>query len=401
MSVPSRALTRPNASTERLWQIAESGELSELDALFKKGADINGCNHNGVSALMRAAAAGRHDMVQSLLERGAEVDAHRDDGFTPLLLATFFGHLETVRMLVEHGANLDQTTRCGNTAEGWAKARAFAEIVEYLHGARRVRKTPAPALFKSSPERTPTKPVVVAGVFSDQARKSNPEPALQHQPEIAESEIKLPEVRTLKDPPEIWELVHSAPPQFSPGTAFISRATSSWTNRILFMLFLCAVAMGSAYAIMKFRNGPKARPLAESVKTVPAPTETQPIATTPRAIEQSQPSSVAAQPNEQSVLPATDQNTGSAPAGRILNGNARAPGKRIRVIEPGNTPPSVDNTVKSVSEEQPIAPKPERSGSETADSSVKKKAAPGGLSPQLIGPASPGATPKPKVIQWP
>ncbi|HSE25033.1 MAG TPA: ankyrin repeat domain-containing protein, partial [Pyrinomonadaceae bacterium] len=337
---------------------------------------------------------------ERLLQYGAEVDAHRDDGFTPLLLATFFGHLETVQMLVEHGANLDQTTRCGNSAEGWAKARAFAELAEYLHDARRVRKTPAPVLFKSSPERTPTKPVVVAGVFSDQARKSSAEPALQPQPEIAEPEIKLPEVRTLKDPPEIWELVHSAPPQFSPGTAFITRATSSWTNRILFLLFLCAVAMGSAYAIMKFRNGPKANLPVESAKTVPAPTETKPIATTPGAIEQSQPTSVSTQSNEPIVLPATDQNIANAPAGRIP-GNGRAAGKRIRVIEAGDSP-NFDNTVKSVNETPPIAPKPpERSTSETADSSVKKKVAPGGLSPQLIGPASPGPTPKPKVIQWP
>jgi len=400
MSVPSRALTRPNASTERLWQIAESGELSELDAILKKGANINGSNHNGVSALMRAAAAGRHDMVERLLQYGAEVDAHRDDGFTPLLLATFFGHLETVQMLVEHGANLDQTTRCGNTAEGWAKARAFGEIAEYLRDARRVRKTPAPVLFKSSPERTQTKPVVVAGVFSEQARKSSAEPVLQREPEIAEPEIKLPEVRTLKDPPEIWELVHSAPPQFSPGTAFITRATSSWTNRILFGLFLCAVAMGSAYAIMKFRNGPKANLPIESAKTTSAPTETKPLAAAPRAVEQSQPTSVSTQPNEPIVLPATDQNIANAPAGRIP-GNGRGAGKRIRVIEPGDTP-SVDNTVKSVSEAPPIATtQPERSTSEAADSSVKKKAAPGGLSPQLIGPASPGPTPKPKVIQWP
>ena len=115
MSVPGRAIIRTNASTELLWQIAESGELSELDAILKKGADINGCNRNGVSALMRAAAAGRHEMVQSLLEHGADVDAHRDDGFTALLLATFFGHLETVQILVEHGAKLDQTTRCATS----------------------------------------------------------------------------------------------------------------------------------------------------------------------------------------------------------------------------------------------------------------------------------------------
>ena len=277
MSVPSRAVIRASGSTEQLWQIAESGELSELDAILKKGADINGCNRNGVSALMRAAAAGRRDMVQSLLEHGAEVDAHRDDGFTPLLLATFFGHLETVQILVDHGANLDQTTRCGNSAIDWAKARAREEIAQYLHDARRGRKTPTPTLFKSNIERTVTKPVVVEGVFSDPARKVSPEPtAVAPKAKIEDSEVKLPEVRTLKEPPEIWELVHSAPPEFHPGTAFISRATSSWTNRLLFGVFLCAIAAGSAYAILKFRKTPPATISIETRRTVPPTTNTLP-----------------------------------------------------------------------------------------------------------------------------
>jgi len=400
MSVPGRAIIRTNASTELLWQIAESGELSELDAILKKGADINGCNRNGVSALMRAAAAGRHEMVQSLLEHGADVDAHRDDGFTALLLATFFGHLETVQILVEHGAKLDQTTRCGTSAADWARARAWREIAEYLHDPPRIRRTPTPAPFKSNSDRAVTKPVVVEGVFSDQARKPSPEPAvIAAEPEVEESEIRLPEVRTLKDPPEIWELVHSATPEFNPGTAFISRATANWTNRILFGLLLCVVAVGSAYAIMRFRAAPKSITSVETAKTVPGKTNAQPPHSTTSASEQSQSTSVSTQPNPQPVLAPTEQNISNVPVGRAYT-NGRARGRSTKVPEPTDNQ-NVDNAVKSVSEAQPISPKPERPAGTPAETQAGKKATPGGLSPQLIGPATPGGTPKPKVIQWP
>ncbi|HZJ42620.1 MAG TPA: ankyrin repeat domain-containing protein [Pyrinomonadaceae bacterium] len=404
MSVPGRALNRTNASTERLWQIAEAGDLTELDAVLKKGADLNGCNRNGVSALMRASSAGNHHMVQALLEHGADIHAHRNDGFNAILLATFFGHFKTVRVLVEHGADLDQTTRCGNTPEDWARARAFEEIALYLNDARRNRRTPAPPFFKQSAERPVPKPVVVEGVFSDQNRKQSAAPVLQAEPELDRAEVRVQEVRTLKDPPEIWELVHSAPPQFNPGTAFISRATSSWTNRILLCLFLCLLAGAGTFGILRFRNAPRAlttRPVeiaqpapasgitqstSDSTQSLaPGPTELSP-ATTPGVQTGAAPATVSA---EDSVSTAVSH----------ASTNGRSPGRRTKVPN-ADYAPDAKESVKAANEVQPVAPKPERTV-DSADAQNRKKSTPNGLSPQLIGPASPGATPKPKVIQWP
>ena len=403
MSVPSRAITRTNESTEQLWQIAESGELTELEAILKKGADVNGCNCNGVTALMRAASAGHHDMVRDLLEHGADIDAHRDDGFTALLLATFFGHAETVRVLVDHGASLDKTTRCGNAAEDWAKARAFEDIASYLHDARRIRRTPAPPFFKQNIERPVTKPVVVEGVFSDQIRKSSVEPTFESEPEVQQLEVKTPEVRTLKDPPEIWELVHSAPPEFNPGTAFISRATSSWTNRILFGLLLCLIAGASIFAILRFRNAPKAATAnpAQAGQTAPATTVNQSLNSPQGAGTNStdlSPATTAGGEQSTSTVSISSDGVISNTSASYVSTSGRSKGRRNRV--PGDNQNAKDS-VKAADETQQISPKPDRASVDSADAQGRTKSTPNALSPQLIGPAAPGASPKPKVIQWP
>src|SRR4030095_14260667 len=72
--------------------------------------------------------------------------------------------------------------------------------------------------------------------------------------EVKPTAARPPEIRTLKDPPEIWDLVHTAPPQFNPGSAFMRRLTSGGPSRILFGLFLCLVVGGSVYAFLKYRG---------------------------------------------------------------------------------------------------------------------------------------------------
>jgi cytoskeletal protein RodZ len=54
-------------------------------------------------------------------------------------------------------------------------------------------------------------------------------------------------VKTLKDPPEIWDLVHEAPRDFNPGSAFFARLTSMKTS---LTLGIAAVLLVSATGVV-------------------------------------------------------------------------------------------------------------------------------------------------------
>lgn len=73
-------------------------------------------------------------------------------------------------------------------------------------------------------------------------------------------------VRRLKDPPEIWDLVHETPPQFNPGGAFVARLTSRKTNLVLAVLGVMFISVLAAFAFMTLRDGRKDGGAAAQVK---------------------------------------------------------------------------------------------------------------------------------------
>ena len=131
------------AATRDLWSVAETDDIDQVESILARGADINGSDAHGMTAIMRAAAHGQIRMVRVLLKHGADPNKPRNDKYTPLMLAAFFGHQEIVRILVEHGADTDATTRFGTSAQMWASARTFKDVALYLenpHASRRSSK---------------------------------------------------------------------------------------------------------------------------------------------------------------------------------------------------------------------------------------------------------------------
>ncbi len=131
------------AATRDLWSVAETDEIDQVESILARGADINGSDAHGMTAIMRAAAHGQIRMARVLLKHGADPNKPRNDKYTPLMLAAFFGHQEIVRILVEHGADTDATTRFGTSAQMLASARTFKDIAIYLenpHASRRSSK---------------------------------------------------------------------------------------------------------------------------------------------------------------------------------------------------------------------------------------------------------------------
>jgi quinoprotein dehydrogenase-associated probable ABC transporter substrate-binding protein len=72
-----------------------------VEALLKKGADVNARNSGGVTALMIAAANGRADMVELLMHAGANAQVQNDRGDTALSIARAKGDEKVIRLLGE------------------------------------------------------------------------------------------------------------------------------------------------------------------------------------------------------------------------------------------------------------------------------------------------------------
>ena len=355
MSATAKQQIGANAATQELWRVAESGEVDELSRLFLNGAHVNARNEYGMTPLMKAASAGHSRMVRSLLERGADPNLARNDKFTALALAAFFGHTETVKILVAHGARREVVTRCGASAETWAIRRTFDEAARCLES----------VAHKAAPARAPA-------------------------PAAAPAVIK-----TLKDPPEIWDLVREVPRGFDARSAFVSRLKSMRTSfalRVAAGVVACAACVVS---VLVFR-GSQARSLSTDV---PA---------THRVVAPEASAHVNVE-NAQTETPA-DPSTAEANEFSHHSGSSSINDKTSRKVvltrqtrsrampdeEPAQSVSSVQSSVQSreVPAPAPVVATPQvesRKPANTANS---------GLSPQLITPAK-SAPPKGKVIQWP
>ena len=84
-------------------------------ALLEAGAEVDGREAGGWTALLWAAANGNADVARGLIEAGADVDAANDDGDTPLTLAARRGALGVVRTLLEAGADHEKYDGDGDT----------------------------------------------------------------------------------------------------------------------------------------------------------------------------------------------------------------------------------------------------------------------------------------------
>ena len=216
MSATARKFVVIDTATRELWRVADSGDVNELAAILSRGVNVNARNEHGMTALMRAARHGDAAVVRELLEHGADPNIARNDRFTALALAAFFGHTETVRILIEYGAKTEIVTRSGTSPRMWATARTFSEVAQCFE---KPVTAPAPV---------PIRPAPVASA-----------PA--------------PEVRTLKDPPEIWDLVHEVPRNFNARDAFLSRIKSmKWLVAIgAFAGLLFLVACGAGVFVLR------------------------------------------------------------------------------------------------------------------------------------------------------
>ena len=218
----------------------------------------------------------------------------------------------------------------------------------------------------------------------------------------------VPKVRTLKPPPEIWELVHPvAPPKRSPVMTLINRVTSNGT--ILMSLIFAALAIGGLSAFLIVR--PDKMEAKTSSKTANEkrlqPTQSAPTNTAPAALPDNQAQVVekavgveTPDANRASVSPAPESSTTN------LESLSTTPGpterKKIKVAPPKSLPASEYAVAERVSgnaaESQPVMDRTAEKKKSLEATTTKAKSNPNA---PLIAPAKSSESPKAKVIQWP
>lgn len=186
MSAPIRAEFTSDALELDLWQVAETGDLEQLQTILAQDGDLNATNEAGATPLMVAAYHGQLEMVRALAGKGAALNAKDRDGFTAAMLAESRGHKDIVRTLVARGATIPM----GRGAD--------------------------------------SSPVNSSKEMFDSGDECGGTPA-----------ATVPEVKTLHEPPDIWDLVPEAHDKPGATTALI-RGVTAINPLVLVILVLIA-----------------------------------------------------------------------------------------------------------------------------------------------------------------
>jgi len=391
MSELSKAEIKPDAATRDLWQVAVAGDAAQLADVLARGADINAGNPAGFTALMLAAYHGHRAVVKALIERGANVNA--GGSMTALKLAGDAGHEEIARILVAHGAERRQRRRAPATPVRVIKEEEAEEVSE---------------------------PVVA--------------PVRQ-----------APEVRTLHEPPEIWDMVHEAPAHFDSRSSFREHFNSRNSLMLVATLFVVAGATLIWFNVLRDWPWSTAASSQQNDTTTKIAARAQPRATRTTVSSAAQPNTVmqlsaagtTVKPTVSDKTASSSTQTGADSAAGTAIGApvalVRTPAQysvKPRRKNPGAATVGTDKTaapasnpaIDSASAARTNSKEPaqtyaspdrksenEKSGGTNGPvtptngkgQSRAKQEGNSALSRELIGPAKPSASPKPKVIPWP
>jgi ankyrin repeat protein len=108
-------------------------DLVTVDLLIRAGAAVNSADRHGVTPLWLACLNGSAAMVGRLLAAGADANAAHSSGETALMTAARTGNADVVKLLLAGGARVNAAERLrGQTALMWAVAQRHADVVRLL-----------------------------------------------------------------------------------------------------------------------------------------------------------------------------------------------------------------------------------------------------------------------------
>ena len=80
-------------------------QISHIEFLLKKGIALN----VKIAAFMRAICTGKEEAVRLLIASGVDLKMRDEDGGTPLMVAIVSNQLEIARLLIANGADVNET----------------------------------------------------------------------------------------------------------------------------------------------------------------------------------------------------------------------------------------------------------------------------------------------------
>ena len=214
-----------------------------------------------------------------------------------------------------------------------------------------------------------------------------------------------PEVRTLHNPPEIWDLVHETPTEFHPRSAFVAHLTS--VNPLVLAAITLIIVGGAVFGYMKLGSRSGSAPAPPSVQAENS------NAKTPSSSQVTVPNTTASPAQLPTNTPMSTDIAGSRVEPNIMVATQTAlSGKRVAAKPPRQNPASsgttgsaaVAGTINKDKAQQSMTlgtkSDSEKRGDPTVPT-VAKKESDKATSPQLIAPAKGSPSPRGKVIQWP
>lgn len=118
--------------TDGLVAAAGNGRVSGVNTWLVKGANIDGVDKHGYTALTAAAIKGYIDVIEVLLAKGADVNVQNRWGQNALLAAAAYGHVEAVRILLENEAHTMMKDRKGKSALDLAREHKHKRMIKLI-----------------------------------------------------------------------------------------------------------------------------------------------------------------------------------------------------------------------------------------------------------------------------
>ena len=218
---------------------------------------------------------------------------------------------------------------------------------------------------------------------------------------------RIPVVRTLRPPPEIWELVHPVPPvQPRPASAFVARLASS---KYMFVLLVAVVVSTGVY--IGLRSG-KGIPSVRNTQVVPA----RQVETTKTRVGDSKKPTLEENAAVPDVVSTDDQLIDVGGAENVRRSTSRRVSRPFGVVtqvNKGSAFTKTTNASKTASSLKPsqvsqpnqetrsLAKSTEKPGDDSGDSVSANRKSRTTLSRQLIDSPKTETPRKAKVIPWP
>lgn len=117
---------------DQLLQAAGQKDAEAVADLIKQGANINGQDDSGRTALMIATRNNDVATAKALIDAGADVNIQDNIQDSPFLYAGAEGYIEILKLTIDAGANTKITNRFGGTALIPASEHGYVDVVEML-----------------------------------------------------------------------------------------------------------------------------------------------------------------------------------------------------------------------------------------------------------------------------